>query len=335
MNESNFDLMESNELSKSSRGGTELQMRRLYDGSVPRELLSQFQIIPSRVRELDPDKFRILWCHDLPGDPEADQALRNNHWERYHYIVFVSNHQMQQYINRYNLPWSKCVVMHNAIIPIPLVDHPPVVGDPVRLIYHTTPHRGLNVLLPVFDRLYQDHKNIHLDVYSSFSIYGWDERDAEYQSLFDFCNQHEAITYHGAKSNEEVRDALIRSDIFAYPSTWPETSCLALIEAMSAGLVCVHPNFGALYETAGNWTYMYQMNEELTKHAAILHGNLDNVIRNIDSDGIIRTRQMTKQYADSFYNWESRKLQWEALLRMIVANNPDKAMPSEKFVYSR
>ena len=44
--------MEINELSKNAMGGTELMMSRLHK-NVDKELLDKFQIIPSRVRDLD------------------------------------------------------------------------------------------------------------------------------------------------------------------------------------------------------------------------------------------------------------------------------------------
>lgn len=266
--------MEVNELSKNAKGGTELMMERLHS-SVDKELLDQCQIIPSRVRELDETKIRILWQHDLPGDPESEH-LKNGGHDRFHKIVFVSNWQMQAYINYYNIPWSKCVVMQNAITPIVPQEKP---KDKIKLIYTPTPHRGLQILVPVFEKLCEEFDNIELDVYSSFKLYGWEERDTPYQELFDRCKNNPKINYHGTVSNDELREALSKSHIFAYPSIWPETSCLCLLEAMSAGLVCVHPNFAALPETAANWTYMYQWNENPSEHAATFHMILSDAIR--------------------------------------------------------
>ena len=48
----NYDLLETNEVSAKANGGTELMLRSVYNGTIPRELLEQFQIIPSRPREL-------------------------------------------------------------------------------------------------------------------------------------------------------------------------------------------------------------------------------------------------------------------------------------------
>jgi hypothetical protein len=50
--------------------------------------------------DIDETKIRILWQHDLPGDPESEH-LKNGGHDRFHKIVFVSNWQMQQYINHY------------------------------------------------------------------------------------------------------------------------------------------------------------------------------------------------------------------------------------------
>lgn len=320
--------METNELSVNAMGGTELMLRRI-DSTLDPELLKQVQIIPSRVRELDPERIRILYCHDLPDDPEAHKALDRGAWAKYHRIVFVSNWQMQEYIKRYNIPWSRCIVIPNAIEPIA----PEKISDgKIRFVYHTTPHRGLNILYAVFEELAKRHPNIQLDVYSSFSIYGWEQRDEPFKELFQKISDHPAMAYHGAVSNEEIRSILAKSDVFAYPSTWVETSCLSLIEAMSAGLLCVHPNLGALFETSGSWTTMYQFNEDQNTHAAWICQILDQSIKNWGSDQQLSQVANQKAYADVFHNWSLRKPQWEALIRSLL--NEPREIPQEMFTYS-
>lgn len=323
--------MEVNELSKNAKGGTELMLERLHD-SMPADLIKEFQIIPSRVRELDETKLRIYWLHDLPGDPESDH-LKNGGWDKFHKLVFVSNWQMQAYINYYGIPWSKCIVMQNAIDPIDF-DKEQKTRDTIRLIYHTTPHRGLNILVPVFKKLQESHDNIELDVYSSFKIYGWEKRDEQFKELFDECRETPGINYHGAVPNSEVREALKKSHIFAYPSVWNETSCLALIEAMSAGNIAVHSNYGALYETASNWTHMYQWQENINDHANMFYSVLDaaiNELKNIDDDSYNNKLMTQKSYTDVFYSWKIRQMQWKALLTSMLGM--PREIPKKSFVY--
>ena len=63
----NFDLMEVPDIARGAQGSTESTMQRLYDGRVPRALLQEFQIIPTRMERLREDKYRILWIMRRPA----------------------------------------------------------------------------------------------------------------------------------------------------------------------------------------------------------------------------------------------------------------------------
>jgi glycosyltransferase involved in cell wall biosynthesis len=220
--------------------------------------------------------------------------------------------------------------MLNAIDPIPFAEK---ATDKINLIYHTTPHRGLNILLSIYDNIVKKHPNVHLDVYSSFKLYGWEERDIQFKPLFDYCKEHENITYHGSVSNDEVRQALQKAHIFAYPSIWEETSCLSLIEAMSAGVMTVHPDLGALAETAANWTNMYRWTERIEEHAKLFFSLLDVTINEMNNENIKNKLLSQKSYTDVFFNWQTRKLQWEALLVGLIKMNEPKEIPGAMFTY--
>ncbi len=320
-----------NEISEKSSGGTELQARTL-EKLLPPELLSEVQIIPSRVRKLDPDKIRILWCHDLPDDPESVH-LKDGGWKKFHMIVFVSHWQAQLYIQKFNIPWDKTVVIRNAIVPLPELKKP---TDEVRVIYHTTPHRGLEILVPVFEKLASERMttNLHLDVFSSYSIYGWENRDKHYESLFDKIRAHPDMTYHGAVDNETVKQHVAKAHIFAYPSVWPETSCISLIEAMSGKCLCVHPDFAALPETAASWTTMYRWSENINNHAGRFYSMLGASIDYVShpNSGWDDRTTIQKKYIDTFYSWDVRKMEWQRLLESLLKE--DRALPvDENYTY--
>jgi glycosyltransferase involved in cell wall biosynthesis len=316
-----------NAISEKSSGGTELLCRRLEAGLSP-ELLDEVQIVPSRLHgELDPTKIRILYLHDLPNDPESQKLLANEGWKKFHKIVCVSNWQMQGYASTYRIPWSHFVVIPNSIEPIQRDPRP---SDTKRFIYHTTPHRGLDILYAVIDKLHSEGERVFLDVYSSFKAYGWDDNDKPYEELFEKIRSHPAMGYHGFQPNEVIREQLPLHDCFAYPCVWPETSCLALIEAMSAGLTCIHPNYGALYETAGNWTMMYQYQEDKNQHAGVLY----NVIRgylSTPSEHVETQILNQKGYVDIFYNWNHRRIQWEELIKTLLPL--PREMPTAMWTY--
>lgn len=312
----------SHSMSANAKGGTELLRDQLVARISP-EVLDKFTIINGRW----PDDYdinedenpKIYWVHDLPNDPNVADNLKDGKWDQFDRIVFVSYWQMEMTRNMFQIPWHKCVVIQNAINPIE--EHTKPKDDKIRMIYHTTPHRGLNVLYPVFDALSKVHENLELDVYSSFEIYGWKERDEEFKELFEALESHPQINNHGSVSNDEIRSALKKADIYSYPSTWPETSCLSLMEAMSAGLVCVHSNFAALPETAANWTWMYHYDENPNDHAQILYSMLDSAIDNLYTKPMQNRLQNQKNYIDLMYNWDVRTVHWTNFLAGLAEEN--------------
>ena len=294
-----------------ANGGTEMMRSQLYSRVDP-DLLDKFQIICSRVRWIDPKKPTILWCHDTWDDPESQHLKEEERRARFEKFVFVSNYQLSTYNLALQVPYAQSFVMQNAIEPIELKDKN---KDQIKLIYHTTPHRGLNVAVAAIMELAKNYGDkILFDVFSSFEAYGWKDRDKEFEDLFNNIREHPQMTYHGYQPNEKVREALQEAHIFAYPSIWPETSCIAAIEAMSAGCQIVCPNYAALPETTANFATMYQWSEDIQFHANVFANMLNAAIQNHYDENTQRKLLYQKNYTDNFYNWDLRASQWTGFL---------------------
>lgn len=301
--------MQSNELNKNAKGGTELMGDRL-SLHVDSKLLDQFQIISSRVRDLDSSKRKVLWLHDLSQDPEV-QHLKDGGWKKFDKLVFVSHWQQHMYNAYLGVPFEAGIVLKNAIEPIETLDKK---DKTIRLIYYSTPHRGLDILYSAFDELSKHRDNVELTVYSSFGLYGWPQRDEPYKELFKALDSHPKIQYNGAVSNDRIRKELGRHDIFAYPSTWMETSCICLIEAMSAGLQCVHSSLGALPETSMGVTRMYQYTDDKNKHANIFYQNLLAAVDTVKGSNTDLQVALTNHH----YDWKKRGKEWENMLTSLL-----------------
>lgn len=300
-------------ITKRARGGTELMAERMVR-DIPQEVLSDWQIVHSRVRDLDPNLKKLLVLHDLPNDSESEKLSDPDFRSNFKKIVAVSDWQLQSYNSVKGLPYSESLVIHNGIEPI---DARPKIDDgKVHLVYHTTPHRGLVILIPVFEALVKIFPDIHLHVYSSFEIYGWEERNKPYEQLFHVAKNHPNISYYGTVSNEHIREVLPTYDIFAYPCIWPETSCLAAIEAFSAGLTVVAPNYAGLTDTCARWGDTYQWHEDPNLHAEIFFHRLYSTIVKYKNNRLSIENYIAaqKNYFDSFYNWNNIKHEWIGLL---------------------
>lgn len=308
-------MFSEDELSKNAMGGTELMKYGLQDRA-DKDLLDDVQIVVGRERELIHNVPKIYWAHNLADDPEDFKALGEGRWERYDKLVFVSYWQLHEFKRVYGFPYSKTQVLRNAIDPIEPIDN---TDDTIRLIYTPTPHRGLDILLGVYEQLYQEFPNLHLDVFSSFKLYGWEERDKPFEKLFDFCRDHEGITYHGSQPNDVVREYVAKADIFAYPSTWQETSCLTAIEALSGGCICVTSNLAALPETLANFGLMYGFDEDKKVHLQKFYSAMRIAITAVGTENMNRNLAFQKQYIDTFYNWDLRTREWNNFLRLTIA----------------
>lgn len=312
--------MEKNELNVNARGGTELMGKRIDDMIHP-DFKERVQIIHSRVRELDESRVPILVLHDLAQDPEV-QHLRNGGWKNFGKLVFVSHWQQQEYNTRLGVPFEAGVVLRNAISPIREHAKP---KDKLRIMYYSTPHRGLNIAYAAFDELYKEYGDlIEFNVFSSFDLYGWEKRDEPFKPLFDALKNHPGVNYSKSVPNETIREELTRSHIFAYPSIWQETSCLCLIEAMSANLTCVHSSLGALPETSMGLTNMYPYTESVQDHLDRFYMNLKDSIESYysNSDKLIipYSNRPVKSLVDQVYCIGSRAFQWNLMLEDVLTN---------------
>lgn len=321
-----------NELDQHAMGGTELMGMRL-EKHVDRKILDQCQIVRSRFRGFDESKpYHIFWEHDLPDDPEAVKVFGDEKvMAKFDAFVFVSYWQRDAFNYKYKIDPAKVFVAPNAIEPINAGmrrDHKK--GEPIRLIYTPTPHRGLSILATAVDAIHTARPDISLvlDVYSSFALYGWEQRDHQYDDLFDYIRQREPwMKLHGTVSNDEIRNALLHADIFAYPSIWPETSCLCLIEAMSAKCAVVTSDLAAIPETSCGMVPMVRytpdyntMVKEYTDALLTVVDGLNNVFKSRQAtDAFSGYLGIRKAAVDSLHNVNYMNLTWATIFKSIVS----------------
>ena len=304
-----------------SKGGTEMLKEELVRRMEILEpgLMEKVDVICSRTpKNFKPKKPTILWLHDTHNDPAVQHLRSDVSRSRFKILVFVSHHQQAMYNAALGVPMQSGLVIDNAINPIEYKEKD--MDGPIRMIYHTTPHRGLEILAQVFDFLKTpDEREIILDVFSSFEIYGWPEKDKQFEKIFDICREHPRINYHGYQPNEVVREALQKAHIFAYPNIWPETSCLSVIEAMSAGCQIVCPTYGALPETTAKLAFMYPFQEEIQHHANMFVASTNSVLGKFPWDeATIAKLNFQKTYINSMHSWSNLERTWLYLLKDVA-----------------
>jgi len=156
-------------------------------------------------------------------------------------------------------------------------------------------------------------KDCELHVFSSTKIYGKDfaiSTAGNYQDLFDKCQQLEGVVYRDYTPNDELLKELHTFDVLAYPNTFEETSCIAVIEALSAGLRVVTSNLGALPETTEGWARMYPYLMDKQKHAEVFSNILAQEIDKIRTAVLDDQLTQQAQVYGPRWSWDQRIIEW-------------------------
>ena len=299
------------------RGGTELQLEFLQK-HIDKSLLDKFQIctsVPGKV-PIDPSKINILWQKNSYDQANlVDWFKDKTKHNIYDWYVFNSHWNYEQFRFFYDIPTHKCVVIKNGIPKLKLKETFYKEGDPIKLIFHPTPWRGLNVMLGAMQLI--KNKNVTLDVYSSTEVYGTSFKKANdkiYQPLYKQAKKLPNVNYIGYKSNQQIVKNITQYQIFAYPNIWEETSCISAIEAMAAGLHMVTTNYGALYETCSEWPVYVQYSDNYKRLAEAFAYAIDSLTSFLHEEGCQNHLQSQANFYKKFYDWQGRKEDWTNFL---------------------
>jgi len=302
------------------RGATEIQMEML-EKHVPKELLDQVQIctsIPGKV-PIDPNKINILWQKNSYDQPNLAPWFtdKSNH-KQYDWYVFNSHWNYEKFRYFFDVPTDRCVVIKNGTNNFPKRKIYKK-GDPVKILHHNTPWRGLNVLL----RAMQEVKdpNITLDVYSSCEVYGNDfkkQNDEQFKPLYEQAEKLTNVNYIGYKPNEYILEHITDYDLYVYPSIFEETSCVSAMEALAAGVHVITNNYGALYETCSEWPVYVNYSDNYETMARDTAEAIKVAASYLHESFIQQHLDEQQKFYKRFYNWGKKGIEWKSFLTGVV-----------------
>jgi glycosyltransferase involved in cell wall biosynthesis len=299
------------------RGATEIQ-HELLEKYVGKELLSRVQIctsIPGKV-PLDPNKVNILWQKNSYDQPNLQEFFGNKaRHKEYDWYVFNSHWNYEKFRYFFNIPTDRSIVIKNGIESFPQRKIYKK-GDPIKLIHHCTPWRGLNVLLRAMQEI--TDPNITLDVYSSTQVYGdqfKQQNDDQFKPLYEQAKQLPNVNYIGYETNEYIKANMNKYDMFVYPSTFEETSCVSALEALASGVHVITNNYGALYETCAEWPVYINYTEDFEQMARGTAEAIKVAASYLHEPFIQDHLEQQQLFYKRFYSWNKKGMEWESFLR--------------------
>jgi len=181
-------------------GGTEIQVNYLTK-YVSKDLLDKVQIVTSVPEKIPLDITRpnVLWVHNSYDQTNLYSWFKNklNH-RKYDWYVFNSHWTYEKYRMVFDIPTDLCLVIKNGFDDDLIVKTEFKPKDKIKLVYTSTPWRGLEVLLDAMDQIKTD--KIELDIYSSTQIYGdsfKNQNDKQFIELYDRAKITKNVNYKG------------------------------------------------------------------------------------------------------------------------------------------
>jgi len=271
---------------------------------------------------LDPTTALVLWTTNTPDQVSHQPFQQRAVAESWDAIVCVSAWHRAALIQHFTLAPERVHVLGHAIGPAfeGLFSSAEALGKakgsrPV-LVYTSAPFRGLDVLLDVFPAVHERDPGAELRVYSSMQVYRVGEAGDPFAPLYQRCRALSGVSYVGSVRQPLLAEALCSATILAYPSTFAETSCISVLEAMAAGLYIVTSDLGALTETAMGFATLVPCiggNRSRAEFSAHYLQTLHDVLREhaLNPAAFATARFAQVQAINAEWTWSRRAEDWE------------------------
>ena len=245
---------------------------------------------PDILSTMPPDRVgqRILWVHDL-----GNQVLQGDK------IVFLSQYHIGQYPIEGEAA-KRCFVIGNGVNLGDFLNFVPLEKrEPGKMLWTSNPDRGLHVAARILQELRHAKRwpELTLHIFGRAAVYGWGQ-EAE-APFYPRAEDQEGVVVHEPVSKTELAQVLKTAWCLFYPTTWPETFCIATLEAQAAGTPVIAAPYGALTETVKGGILSYDFEGAIEQlHDPAVWNRLSNVGR---------------KYAAQC-DWLTRAQQWEEMI---------------------
>lgn len=264
-------------------------------------------------------KFIMVWMHDMPNNPDFTQERV----DKIDKIAVLSEyHKSQLRLHKNGLfekmPDNKVLVTSNGI---PDFDVPEWKGNPHRIIYSSSPDRGLVYLLNNWPKIKEQVTDAELHIF-----YGFDVFDAIYQDnpgkqqwkdrVFKMMKQ-DGIVYRGRIGHDALNYEFQQSGIWAYPTDFTEISCITAMKAQKNGAIPVVTDYAALSETVKSGLRIdvdITTEEGQKEYFTALIDLLKDPKRQQE------LREPMMKWAKDYFNWSNVAKDWDERIRVALQN---------------
>lgn len=198
---------------------------------------------------------RFLWTGDSWDQPSSVGVGDRRIAERIDGLLCVSEWHKETFCRASGFPASKAWVIGNGVH----LEY--FQGEETRarkrLVYSSTPYRGLVHLIDIFPRILASHPDAELHLFTGYDVYSGTEPypehvHREFRAVMQKFQLIPNVYFRGNIRQQELAREFMRAAVLAYPNTFEETSCISAMEAQAAACVPVTSRKAGLIETVGD-----------------------------------------------------------------------------------
>ena len=203
-----------------------------------------------------------------------------------------------------------------------------------RLIYTSSPDRGLVELLQIFKRAREYVDDLELHVFYGFDNiknllkkqknYAWKKTILDVEK---YANQP-GVTLHGRVGQKQLYEEFMKSGIWCYPTTFSESSCISCLEAQALGAIPITNPYWALRENVKHGIFI--MGDP--KSDPLVKARYVQAIVQVASspEGQFNIQQKMMGGIRALYNWDVIVDRWDYELLQMMGKLPRMLAKSQK-----
>lgn len=195
-----------------------------------------------------------LWAHDLITMGAENTA-------NYEKMLCLTPFHKRYAIARQGVPENKIHLTRNGIKPERFFDHEQMdngtPGVPHRnfakkwnkIVFPSSPDRGLDRAMRVLDKVRETYPEIELHVFYGFDNMRKFGQAARADMLEAMVKERPWVKYHGFTQQDELIKHFKEASIWLHPCDFIETSCITAMEMLCCGVYPVTRKLGGLMDT--------------------------------------------------------------------------------------
>jgi glycosyltransferase involved in cell wall biosynthesis len=286
-----------------------------FDPLTPRDVLISSRLPELFDRPVNARK-KLLWAHDT----DFGNRLTRERGSQIDHVLALSGWHAQNLADLYPSIASRIVQIRNGVDLEHYTANGTVPKREKRVVYASSPDRGLDLLLELWPQIRKRVKGATLEFAYAPVYFEIAEKDpvvGAHAQRIEQLSKQPGVTSLGSLSQPDVAKLLRSSLVWACPSyntphqvPFMETSCIGAMEAQAAGCHVVASNWGALPETVRVGALI----DAEPKSEAWNRCFVEAIVRGLTDETVQKDAQLAGPKAVAGLGWDGVALQLTELL---------------------